>query len=605
VGTEKTAVAIAGDRRLIAKSVLAFAGPAVLSLLLAAWVMNLGRADLRVPFTYQCDSLMLLTWIKGMIGHPWYLCNDAIGAPGGARMHDFPMADSLHFGLIKLILLVVPNPAVAYNLYFLLGFPLTTLAALAVFRHFRLAYAPAVLGSLLYSLLPYHFFQGLGGELFLAAYYLVPLTVLIILWLYLGENLLFGGALGSGGPAPSLRRKSLVSLVICLLVASAGVYYAFFACFLLLVAGTAAAFARRQITPAANALVYVALVSAGVGVNLAPTFFYWLRHGANPEAVVRHWVGAEWYSAKTTELLLPVRGHRWHSLASWREKYDHTPLRLGNNDSCVSLGLIASAGFLVLIGQLARGLAGGRHGRLLNGLSVLNVFAILLATSGGFGTLFSLVVSSWIRVYCRLVVYIAFFSLFAVVLLLDRAWGKFAQGGLRRALFIAALALAGAAAVLDQTTPAYFVPSHVKLKSAFEADDTFVKMIEAEVPAHSLIFQMPYLPFPESGGAHRMGDYSLFRGYLHSKELRWSYGAMKGREGDLWLRQTSKLPVPKLVEALSRAGFRGIYIDRAGFEDRAADLEANLSEALACQPLVSAEGDLSFYCIGERSDEHR
>jgi hypothetical protein len=67
------------------------------------------------------------------------------------------------------------------------------------------------------------------GHLFLAAYFMVPLMILVILRVYSGEIKI------------SIRSyKTIGSIVICLLTSSAGVYYAVFACFFLLVAGTSA-----------------------------------------------------------------------------------------------------------------------------------------------------------------------------------------------------------------------------------------------------------------------------------------------------------------------------------------------------------------------------
>ena len=55
----------------------------------------------------------------------------------------------------------------------------------------------------------------------------------------------------------------------------------------------------------------------------------------------------------------------------------------------------------------------------------------------------------------------------------------------------------------------------------------------------AMVFQLPYRRFPETQPLARMADYDLMRGYLHSDDLRWSYGFMKGRPGD---------PSPALAE---------------------------------------------------------
>jgi phosphoglycerol transferase len=574
------------DKKSCAGELALYVAAVALCVLALVWALKLRRADLEVPLVYSEDSLLALTWIKGVAEHGWYLFNDSIGAPGGACMHDFPMADNLHFLMIKLIVSVYPSAPFAYNLYFLLGFPLATAAALFVCRHFGLARAPALLAAVLYAFLPYHFFQGLGGEVCLASYYLVPLLVLVLLWLQQGQNLF-------GAPAAGAGRKRLASVVICLLVASAGVYYAFFGCYLLLVAGASAAGGRRK-QALASAALYAAVLAAGVGANLLPTFLYQFGEGVNPKAVVRHWIAADWFGLKVVEMLLPLRGHRWPLFADWRTEYDHAPLRLGQNDAHDCLGLAASVGFLLLTARLACRPRGRPGWRLLDGLSVLSIFAVLLATTGGLGALFSFCVSPWIRVYSRIVVYIAFFSLFALAFFLDRVPRAFAGSLPRRAAWAAALGLAGWVGVLDQVRPR-FIPDYPWLKEQFETDADMARRIEAQLPAGALVFQLPYVPFPESGPLKQMKDYALFRAYLHSGRLRWSYGAMRGREGDRWLKEVAELPAEEMVRDVTRAGFRGIYINRDGYADHAAALEMSLYGVVGTPPLVSRDGKVSFF----------
>ena len=96
-----------------------------------------------------------------------------------------------------------------------------------------------------------------------------------------------------------------------------------------------------------------------------------------------------------------------------------------------------------------------------------------------------------------------------------------------------------------------------------------------------------------------MVDYSHFRGYLHSKTLRWSYGTMKGREGDSWQRRVAAKPLSELVDALALAGFSGIYVDRYGYSDQGEKLEAALQDLLATKPIVSANKRLSFFNLAE------
>ena len=92
---------------------------------------------------------------------------------------------------------------------------------------------------------------------------------------------------------------------------------------------------------------------------------------------------------------------------------------------------------------------------------------------------------------------------------------------------------------------------------------------------------------------NRMVDYDELRGYLHSDDLRWSYGAVKGRSDPS--AALAAEPVPALVRDVAAAGFAGIYVDRFGYADQAAKLESELAAATGATPIISENGRLSFF----------
>jgi phosphoglycerol transferase len=225
---------------------------------------------------------------------------------------------------------------------------------------------------------------------------------------------------------------------------------------------------------------------------------------------------------------------------------------------------------------------------LLDDLLVLTIAAILLATIGGFGSIFSLLVNTSMRCYYRMGVYIAFCSICAVVVGLDRIARRYIHTWYARIPGYTVLGGLLALGILDQTGKLCAV-DYASTKSEYLRDRAFVRAIEEALPRGAFVFQMPYKSFPEAGfaGTHRLFDYELFRGYLHSRRLHWSYGTMRNREADHWQAAVAQKPLPQLVETLALAGFSGIYIDRIGFADGAAALEAGLSAMLANKPLIS------------------
>jgi phosphoglycerol transferase len=146
--------------------------------------------------------------------------------------------------------------------------------------------------------------------------------------------------------------------------------------------------------------------------------------------------------------------------------------------------------------------------------------------------------------------------------------------------------LAGA---LWEETSSFFVPSYAALRKEYAQDACFVRAIEASLSPGAAIFQLPYVPFPENGFLHRMGDYEHFRAYLRSRTLRWSYGAIKGRAGDAWQKRTANLPAEQMASQLLAAGFEAIYVDRHGFDDNGVRLEQELTQSVGRPVLVSPD----------------
>lgn len=578
---------------------LAYSTAVVLTIIVLVWVMKLWEADLSVPFNSSGDGLYYGAVIKGMIDNGWYLHNDYIGMPTGLDLHDFPQHDNVLYGLIKVVSLFTRGYAETLNIYFLLSFPLTALITLLVFRHFHFSYSTSLVGSLLYTFLPYHFMRG-QGHLPLSSYYLVPPMVMLIVWVFRGTPLFWKGADSGGKRRIDAGFLSLLALVICLLVSS-NVYYAFFGCFFLLVAGLATASREKAVRPLATAGVLIAAIVLGFVLNLLPHFVYKFQHGKNPDPVVRNYLAPEKFGLKISQLLFPVTGHRIPFLQKGKALYNEYASYVNENDTA-TLGIVGSMGFLLLIAWIFIGeyFSRGSPGEpgiadLLRDFSLLNLSAVMLSVTGGFAIFVGMLATPLIRGYNRISVYIAFFSLFAVVALLDRLQKRYCASGLLRAVFSAGLVLLFAAGILDQTTDG-FVPPYTVLKKELSDRTKFVRNIESALPDKAMVFQMPYIPFPDSKPLYKIMDYDHFAsGYLVSSKLRWSYGAMKGREGDRWQKMASEKPLADFLAALSSAGFGGITVDRFGYADAGADIEARLTAALGEKPLVSPDGRHLFF----------
>jgi len=578
------------------KEAAAYLAALVLCFLFLNWVMELWRADLRVPLAYTGDALFYHLTVKGMLDHGWYLDNPSLSLPTSLDLRDVPTSDHNFFLLlIKLGSFVIKDHALLVNLFFLLSFPLTVIAALYVLRQFRVSYFPAVFAAVLYTFLPFHFGRGIN-HLFLSSYYLIPFVALVVMWICT-ETLPSSGENSSRLKLKWRDPKLIVSVIVCVLIASTGTYYAFFACFFLLIAGLAVAVRRRSFQPLLLPGLLIAVIGVTTVINLLPSIIYISQHGDTP-IVRRNVSDAEIYGLRIAQLLLPVSGHRSYRVSQLKGLYNLRPYINENDDA--ALGIIGSAGFLILLGWLlyrklgASGEKENETRRWLDHLSLLNATAVLTATIGGFGALVSLLLSPKIRAYNRISIYIAFFSLLTVALLLEYISQRYFQSPKRPAIFAILLALALLVGVWDQTSKRY-IPDYERLQTEYRQDAEFVHRIEAALPKEAMIFQLPIASFPENPKIQKMNDYDLGKGYLHSRQLRWSYGAIKNREGDVWQRLVAAKPASEMAETLALAGFSGIYLDRFGYADQGAKLEGELSALLGAPPLVSQNKRLAFF----------
>lgn len=565
------------------------------SLIVLAPVTQLWRLDLSIPFSYREDSFLFHVWARSIADHGWYLTNPQLAAPSGLHMHDFPMADNLHFGLLKLLSLIDPRWPVIVNVYYLLTFPLATLSTLFALRQLGIRGLSAVAASLLYTFLPYHWIRG-EGHLFLAAYYLVPLSTLVAIWIYLGR--LSQPADGETAVLKVERhRRFWLSLLICLLQTSAGIYYAFFSCFLFVVAGAAAACRVRSGRVWRLVLLLAGMTALGVALNTLPSMIYWCREGTNRHVGHRAVYESEIYGLKLAPMLLPVGFHNCPPLAKLRARYDRSSIYF-NESASGALGAVASAGCLGLLGWHLFATVRTRRQPLIDALATMNMSLVLFGTVGGFGMLFSLLISPQIRALNRVSIFIAFLSLTAVSLWLQNLEQRW-HGPRRRVVFCALLFAAVALAIWDQS-PAALRPGlacEAVQRSQFETDAAFVSRMEELLPEGAAVYQLPYASFPESPPVEKMGGYEHFRPYLHAKSLRFSHGSMRGRADDRWHQEICDLPMEKWLNAIAQAGFSGIYIDRRGYADRAEHLEANLAALIGEVPLVSDSGEQSFFAL--------
>jgi hypothetical protein len=545
--------------------------------------MGFRFADLSAPFVYDHDTLLILPIVRSFVetGTQWRI--DRMGCPGAAELseqpaeiayppctelYDFPVIDDLHFAILWLLGRVFSDVVVVFNLYYLLTWPLTTLTAMAVFRYLRLTLPTAAVGGILYAFAPYHYLRG-EAHYFLAAYWVIPLSLVPLFAICRGEYPFFRREAGRWRLRP-FTRSALGTVAIGAATAAGGAYYAFFACALYAAGGLYTWVMKRDWRAGASAGLVAGVVLVVGLLEHLPVFVYQADHPKNP---ITHRTAeeAEEFGMKLPQLVLPIADHNLTALAHLKARYDTAFRPLKNESRFSSLGALASVGLVVLLVMFV---FPARRGWPYGPLTFLAGFVVLFALVGGLASLFNFFVTPQVRCPNRFSIFLAFLCTFAVLWPLDRflvsrtGWAR----RLRYPVLVGLLALG----IFDQTPFAWFGEREATQlwvqAERYRADREFFTEVERTMPEGARICTLPYIPYPEYPDLNGMATYDHARGYLHTRTLRWAYGAMKNREADAWHRSLDVLPVETLraraEEILDRVvyrGFDGLFIDTRGY----------------------------------------
>jgi phosphoglycerol transferase len=579
-----------------------------LTLLAAAFVLRLWKSDLATPFRYTQldDTKFYLMLIRSIIRHGWFGAESSLGAPFGQQLADFPQgADNLNFLILRGLAIFTSNPGTVANLFYLLTFPLIGACTFAVLRRLAVATGPAAVAAVLFALLPYHLFRG-ESQLLLSAYYSVPLSAYLFVCVLLGEPRFQRRAPGERLMVSWLSWRTVRTVVMCAVIASSGLYYAAFGVIILCAAGILALAAGKGRVTAANATGCVLIVCLVLGANLSPSLIYRSEHGANP-AITRALTDTELLALKPAQLVLPVQDHRLGILHTINGEYGKATGASYCEQCYETLGTVGDVGFVWLLAAALAAILGAAgllaRSRLYGPASVGVILSLLIASVGGLSSLFAFVVTTDVRGWNRMSLFIAFFSLLAAAALM--------QGGLQRlrrwrraapwaVVVTTAVLVLG---VLDETS-VDFVPAYSAAGAEYKADVAFFSAVEGRLGPGASVFELPYVPFPEGYGAATSAlgfarpnfgtTYEEARGYIASRSLRWSWGGIKGRPTD-WEAELAAKPLSTAVAAAALSGFQGLVIEPSGYLLDAQVLMRALQTQLGQSPIVSRYGALWFF----------
>lgn len=559
---------------------------AALTSLCLAILLRIWRFDLGIPFNYQGDAIFELALAKSIASGEWIWWISDLGAPFGLDAASFPQNITASSAVMKILAIFTLNPGKILNLYWLLSCVLTSVVCCYSLRFFSFEWLVVLPASTLYALLPYAFERNVSH--ISLTYAFVPVICAHCLKI-----------ICSAESEGSDKKYRIILIAACVFVGLDYVYNAFFACFFIACSVLIASFLKRNLEPARAGAPVIALICVFSAINFVPSAFTWMENGVPPNMGYKSAAEADSYGLKIRHVISPAVLDRYASKAQF-------PLE--NENRFARLGIVLGIGYLssILYALFARH---SRHSiRWAAGILVL--FGTLLATVGGLGSIFNLLITPDIRAYNRIIVFIAFFSAIVLSALLSdalsfieslplfrtRQWAK-------RSASVALVALTFLIGLIDQGDSARSLVNRFNEDRAKVADERdLVARLQELFPRVTQIYQLPERPFPLDGGQNRMGPYDHGRPFLWSKEIRWSWPGFSHRS-EAWLERIGSLSDSRFVENLIVSGFNGLWLDRYGYsEQELPEIEATLRRQIGAPKLESSSKRYAFFDLSEKAD---
>lgn len=552
----------------------------IISCIIVFLLYRLWDFDFNVPLYYfDGDTLSTLGILKRSKSLKEFFFSSNLGAPFKGANIDYPyfgeVINLLYFKLFVHIFGIFRGLNIAYFLLF----PITSIISFLVMKEFHINDLCAVSGSIIFSFLPYRLLRN-TAHLFLNCFFQIPIAILLCFWLIQDDKFL------KIDKEFFKYKRNIIGIFCFMLIAYTGIYYAFFTTFFVCISTILKIVNSRKIACMKNGLFACVSICIPLIISYIPYIIFRLNYGVNIEKPTRSPIEAEVYGMKIAQLFIPLRDYGMEFIKDLKENYAMAPVP---NEGSEYLGIVGIIGFLFLIFCLFITVQKTKDiDNTIILLSRFNAFAILLGTIGGFGSLFALLISPQIRGYNRISVFIAYFSILSICIVLSNLSGK--------KIYAIPIVFFFLISIADQAKIDNFCNLREETIKSFYSDQKFVAGIEQLVSKDAMIYQWVYQPYPENPPIHQMGDYASIRGFLHSDNLRWSYGDQKGRNSDLWNRDLASKPMQERIRIISNVGFEGIYIDSNAYrEEELSALLEEMRSLLGVSPFVSEDKRLLFF----------
>lgn len=562
---------------------------------LLLFTLGLGYISLGKGFNFDVYSgfsgdetfgMMLVKSINenGPLG-VWF--NSRVGAPETSTIIDYPVLGNMMVLLLWVISWFTDSiPGILYT-YLILTFALDGISMSLLLRKLNINRFVSFVICILFAAAPFHFYRYLAHSS-LINYMYVPIAIYLSLVIlnYFNDE-----------------KKWKIIFCILLLGLGYGYYYAF-GLIMMFVAFIMYFIQVEDKKKLIKKIWIIISLLITILLTLLPKIAYSFINGNNQEAGKRLFYESEIYGLKIINLLLPVQYSRIIALRELTNEYCLSGAPLVTENSMASLGLIGAIGFISLCVAFIISFTKKKENttlqkKVIDFLCLETLVFVLTASIGGFGEIFNWAVTSQIRCYNRCSIFLTGLSLIMIAIMLNAvfAWKRPFAVGLT--ILVLGIGLYDQVAIRSDSwqTTSGIDQTQVMYEEYFE-------IVEDALEDSAMVYQLPYMDFPEAATINDLVDYKHFIAYLFTDNIRWSYGATRGRNVLAKDLNVDNGMSYAFVKGIQRAGFQAVYIDLDGYADDGSEI-INFYNGLGIQPLISDDGKLYVYDISnvEISDE--
>ena len=521
----------------------------------------------------------------------WYQTTDTRGFPGEMNLNLFPGIDITQNSLAVLLGVLSPSPFLGLNLLIIVSFPMTAAATVLAFRLVGLTGLWAVVLSLAFTFIPYHWGRSLGHVYLGTTYAAVTGVALALL-------------VAQGRLDRARRTTTLLAIGLVVVTAWSGVYYAAFGILVLLVAlvwrgvtGASLAAIARNAWPLALMLALSAL--ALIPAAIARTQESINNLGNRPPYESVELAGSLALALVPAPVsVLPYMGYYNEAAKELTAQApNNEALALTNYGTWTSLAALAFA-ILWAFRRIRRGTPLPRDFRFL---TLLGGVLLLFFVPWGLNSLFATYASAQIRAWNRLVP-----SLLLLTFLLAATAITASPRIRERAATFVGAGVVVTIVVVDQVVPyrALYSSTASRFAEDTRATRAYADLVNERIPEHCGVVQLPFMVYPENGLREpRLNDYDHLWQALLNPQKKWSYGAVRGTMSEQRVLEASTRAERGDVEYLRSIGACAVHVDSRGYtEDQLTDVARRLELAAGAPVAIGREGQWTLFDVRGSQD---